>query len=286
MTISVCTIARGRDAHLRNLIAGLAQQTVSPQELVIAYMQDAPYVDLPSCPFPVRQVAVEGEQLPLAAARNAAAEKATGDTLVFIDADCIPLPNLIAAYVDVAAPDRCLMGETRYLARMDDPEPTAPRHLWQMSQQHPARRFSETLGPGTCRIPEVREFWSLSFSLSKPTFHKMNGFDEDFAGYGGEDTDFAMKLDFHGIGLWWVPEAQAVHQWHPVQKPPLTQFDDIIRNARRFRHKHGIWCMEYWLDQFEAKGFIKRDADMITIQRRPSPDESEAAICDGSVRFS
>ena len=40
MTISVCTIARGRDAHLRNLIAGLAQQTVSPQELVIAYMQD------------------------------------------------------------------------------------------------------------------------------------------------------------------------------------------------------------------------------------------------------
>jgi len=286
MTVSFCTIARGRERNLRNLILGLSEQSTLPDELVIAYMQDEPYTDLPSCPFPIRQVAVEGALLPLAAARNAAAATAIGDTLVFIDVDCIPLPHLIEAYLDAMRPDRCLMGETRYLAQMNAINPTAADELWQLSHQHPARQFSETLGPGLQPIQDVREFWSLSFALSAKTFRKMQGFDETFEGYGGEDTDFAMKLAQSQVGLWWVPKAQAVHQWHAVQKPPLSQFDDIIRNARLFRRKHGVWCMEYWLDQFEAEGFIRRIADEIEVERKPSPNQCKAAICSGNVRFS
>jgi N-acetylglucosaminyl-diphospho-decaprenol L-rhamnosyltransferase len=286
MTVSVCTIARGRERNLRNLILGLSEQSTLPDELVIAYMQDEPYSGLPACPFPIRQIAVEGARLPLAAARNAAAAMAIGDTLVFIDVDCIPLPSLIEAYLEAMRADRCLMGETRYLAKMDAINPTAADELWQLSQQHPARQFSETLGPGLQSIQDVREFWSLSFALSAKTFQRMQGFDETFEGYGGEDTDFAMKLAQSQVSLWWVPKAQAVHQWHAVQKPPLSQFDDIIRNARLFRRKHGVWCMEYWLDQFEAEGFIRRSADVIELEGKPSPDQCKAAICGGNVRFS
>ncbi|GAA3272456.1 glycosyltransferase [Sphingomonas yabuuchiae] len=36
---------------------------------------------------------VSGPRLPLATARNAAAEAAVGDKLVFLDMDCIPTPN-------------------------------------------------------------------------------------------------------------------------------------------------------------------------------------------------
>lgn len=286
MTTSVCTIAQGRERNLRNLIRGLSEQTTLPCELVIAYMQEEPYFNLPSCPFPIRQIAVKGSFLPLAAARNAAAAIAGGDTLVFIDVDCIPLPGLIEAYLEAMKQDRCLMGETRYLAQMDVINPTAADELWRVSQQHPARQFSETLGLGIQPIQDVREFWSLSFALPAETFRKMQGFDETFEGYGGEDTDFAMKLAQSQVSLWWVPKAQAVHQWHAVQKPPLSQFDDIIRNARLFRRKHGIWCMEYWLDQFEAEGFIRRSADEIEVERKPSPDQCKVAICDGNVRFS
>ena len=51
--VSVLTIARGREAHLHNVIRGLAAQTVPPRELVIAAMQDELYDGLPDVPFPI-----------------------------------------------------------------------------------------------------------------------------------------------------------------------------------------------------------------------------------------
>jgi len=101
--ISVMTIAAGRDAHLHNLLAGLAAQSRPPDECIIAFMQRTPYDlgSLPDLPFPVHQIRVdapEPDALPLARARNRAALAAAGDRLVFLDVDCIPHPELIADY--------------------------------------------------------------------------------------------------------------------------------------------------------------------------------------------
>ena len=232
MTVSICTIARGRDRHLRNLVQGLGAQTRRPAELVIAHMQPDAYTDLPGVEFPVRQIPVPGDRTPLAAARNAAAHAATGDTLVFLDVDCIPLPDLIVGYVAALAPDRCLMGETRYLAQTHRPEDMTPEALWQASLQHPARAFSEKLGPGVRRIARTTEFWSLSFSLAAATFRKIGGFDPAFDGYGGEDTDFALRLGQSHVDLHWVPAARARA---PMARSPETAPGPLRRHHRK-RH--------------------------------------------------
>lgn len=271
---------------MRNLVKGLTHQSTTPTELVIAHMQLDPYEGLPEANFPIRQVQVDGERPHLAAARNAAASAAKGDQLVFLDVDCIPMPGLIGAYCGAMEADRCLMGETRYLAKNNHPEAMSVNALWKASEQHPARRFEHSLGPGVQLLPEASEFWSLSFALPTKTFWALGGFDEIFEGYGGEDTDFAMRLGQSNVGLYWVPEARAVHQWHEVEKPPLTHLEDIVRNANLFRQKHGSWCMDYWLNQFLEAGFIVWGNDLIEIIRQPSADERQAALCDGSVRFS
>ena len=286
MTTSICTIARGRESHLRHLITGMTRQTVAPTELVIAHMQPDPFAELPDTDFPVRQVQVDGSRPRLAAARNAAASTAKGKALIFLDVDCIPLPGLVEAYLDAMAVDRCLMGETRYLAEDHRPGTMTSEFLWEVSEQHPARRFEDVLGRGIRRIPMATEFWSLSFALSAETLWRLGGFDEIFEGYGGEDTDFAMRLGQSDTSLYWVPEARAVHQWHSVEKPPLTHLEDIVRNANLFRQKHGSWCMEYWLNQLVEGGFIDWGDDLIEIVRYPSADEREAARGGGSVRFS
>ena len=54
-TISICTLAHGREDHLRNLVSGLNHSQRPPCELVVAVMQDHRY-DLPSTSFPVRQI--------------------------------------------------------------------------------------------------------------------------------------------------------------------------------------------------------------------------------------
>lgn len=282
MTVSVCTIARGRETQLRNLVLGLSQQSALPDELVIARMQPEPYTNLPPCPFPVRQVAVEGARLPLARARNAAAENTIGDALIFLDVDCIPLPGLVENYTVAMSANRCLMGETRYLSQADPPEVLSFEAMWQCADQHPARRY----GSESIRLPETTEFWSLSFAMMRETFWKVGGFDALFDGYGGEDTDFAMSLADSAVELFWLPKARAVHQWHPVQIPAFNHFDDIVRNANRFYKKRGQWCMDYWLDQFEAAGLICKSSDQIEVLRQPSADERQAAVRDGSVRFS
>ncbi len=284
MSVSVCTIARGRERHLHNMVAALAAQGVAPLELVIGAMQDAPFGGLPPTPFPVRQVIVPGERLPLAAARNAAAREARGDILVFLDVDCVPGPGLIEAYADVLAAEAeaCVMGDTHYLGASDDVAADGFAALWPACV-HPAREF----GRSRRRLANTMEFWSLSFALSRATFARTGGFDTRYCGYGGEDTDFAMALEAEGIALIWAPEAMALHQWHAVHIPPLHQIGDIVRNANLFREKHGRLCMDYWLNQFEAAGFVTGLPDgPIAISRQPSAADLSHSLQDGSVRFS
>lgn len=273
--VSVCTLVRGRTEHLANLITGLSRQTHTPDELVVAHMQEEAATI--GAPFPVRDISVPGEMLPLAQARNRAAAAARGDVLIFLDADCIPGPDLVATYAEATrGGGRVAMGATRYLRR-----PVAGDWsfdaLWREAVRHPARLDPDDNPATVVALPDFGELWGLSFALAAADFTKAGGFDERFIGYGGEETDFARALEDAGLTLAWLGAARAVHQWHPVAIPPLQHFDDIVRNARLYHQKRGDWPMTYWLDQFEAAGFIERRGD-ITILRRPTEAERQAAF--------
>ncbi len=280
--VSVCTLVRGRRAHLESQLRGLSRQTRPPAELVIGYAQPAPFADLPEVPFPVRRIMVDGNALPYGAARNACAAVATGSVLAFVDVDCTPGPALVAELAATAA-GRCRMAQVRYLAG-DDPDPGDDfERAWRVAASHPARRFGER---GTHVLEDPGEFWSTAFALSRTDWEGAGGFDEGYVGYGGEDTDFGRALAAAGIELEWCAEARALHRWHAVQVPPLDALHSIVVNARRFRAKHGVWCMDYWLGQFEAGGWIGRGPDGLEILREPSAEERELARQPPSVRFS
>ncbi len=278
---SVLTLVRGRDDRLRNLMRGLARQSVPPGELVIAWMQPDRAPDLPDPGCPVRHLHVPGEPMPLAAARNRAAAAAAGEVLVFLDVDCIPGPTLVAAYAAAAAAGTGLfLGEVVYLP----PEATAggaapgPAALDRLGRAHPARPpIPES---GLRPEPDAGQLWGLSFALPARAWRSVGGMDEAYVGYGGEETDLAARLAGTGLPTFWVAGARAYHQHHPVHVPPLQHFDAILANAERFRARHGRWCMTYWLDQFRAAGLIDWDADApaIRLLRPPRPDEVAAAL--------
>ncbi len=282
---SVLTLVRGRDAHLRNLMHGLARQTTPPLELVIAWMQPEPAPDLPDPGCPVRHLHVPGETMPLAAARNRAAAAARGERLIFLDVDCIPGPGLVAAYAGAEA-ESLLLGEVLYL-----PEgAVGPRLLFadldRVGRVHPSK--PPIPATGLRREPEAKELWGLSFALPARAYAGIGGMDEGYVGYGGEETDFAVRLAASGVPTHWIAGARAYHQHHPVHVPPLPHFDSILRNAARFHARHGTWCMEYWLGQFRDAGLIAWEARAPTIRRlrAPSPDEIDAARQPGTRLFS
>ena len=89
--MNVLTLVHGRHAHLLNVIRGLERSTVPPAALVIVQMNEAP-LRWESPRFPIIHCAINSnnDQLPLAAARNAAVDHSPGDDLVFLDVDCVP----------------------------------------------------------------------------------------------------------------------------------------------------------------------------------------------------
>lgn len=274
---SVLTLVRGRADHLRNLMRGLAGQTLRPRELVIAWMQPAPAPDLPDPGCPVRHVPVPGDPMPLAAARNRAAAAATGDLLVFLDVDCIPSPTLVAAYGQAAATARGLfLGEVLYLPPRAIPvDALDPAALDRVARAHPARPAAPAAGLRP--EPDAGQLWGLSFALAAAAWSAVGGMDEAYVGYGGEETDLAARLAASGLPTFWVGGARAFHQHHPVHVPPLQHFAPILANAARFRARHGRWCMTYWLEQFRGAGLIAWDADAPAIRLIRPPTEAEIA---------
>lgn len=189
----------------------------------------------------------------LAGARNFGGDYAVAlgaECVVFLDADCLPGPELVERYRQALAthPDAVVAGPVTYLPegeiRTERPEP------------HSARPNPPE---GTTVMADGYElFWSLSFGVTRSTWERIRrdfgGFDEGYTGYGAEDTDFGQHLRVHGIPLYWVGGAHAYHQWHPVSNPPIEHLDDIVRNANRYFDVWGKWPMLGWLEKFEAAG--------------------------------
>lgn len=274
MTVSVCTLAHGRDWHLINLVRGLVLSSIQPDELIVAVMQDSCY-DLPTTDFPIRQVMLGSSGIPLAKARNQAASKASSDLLVFLDVDCIPNPQLIADYLAASAQESGIfMGEVAYL-----PSSADTGHLDFENFDRLGCKHSERAGPplaqlGECR--DYRQFWSLNFALQADEFRGTGGFDEQFDGYGGEDTDFARSVTAAGLPIWWVRNAKAYHQYHPHHMPPVHHLDSVIANAHRFQDKWGEPTMQHWLRAFVLMGLVERQGGRWVKLREP--DESDLAL--------
>lgn len=267
MRIAVITIAHGRHDHWINQRIALSRQTVLPDLHILVAMQD-PHIpiDHDEPPLSVRHLRAETSRLPLARARNRGAENALSwgaDLLIFLDVDCLPGQELVSSYATAAMHsdyrDSLLCGPVTYLAssvkganvfdnmdELDDPHPARP-----------APERGSTLSGGN---PE--QFWSLSFALTANTWRTIGGFNEEFTGYGGEDTDFGLLANRAGIDLAWVGGARAYHQFHPIEDPPVRHLHDILRNGRIFAKRWGYWPMSGWLDQFEELGLVKRDSQL------------------------
>ncbi|MBQ94355.1 MAG: sugar transferase [Actinobacteria bacterium] len=290
--VSVLTLVRGRQEHLTHLIAGLRSQSRRPDELVIAYMQDDPPQVPDGCPFIIRCIHVEGEPMPLAAARNRAATAAHGDLLAFLDVDCIPDEHFVKRAIEAIheVPHGVFLPEVRYLpgARRgwleSDGRTTDYASLQWAGRRHPAKRdlTNVSIEP----IGDFGELWGLAFILAKSTWTAAGGMDEEYVGYGAEETDFGRRLEGCGAELFWLGGTICYHQHHVVHKPPLQHFESIVRNARLFRRRWGEWCMDYWLDDFERRGLVDRSGGELRVLRPPTPAEINATEQGPHVRFS
>jgi len=275
MSLSVLTIVRNRTAHLVNLLDGVRRSAVRPDEVIVVDMSDEPVTLTGLQPF-VRIERLETAGLPLARARNRAAACATGDRLIFLDVDCIPMRECLgrlSAAIDET--EGLVCAKVRYLGPGVASAGWHEALLIAKGKAHPARPFPcDGLKP----VSNPGLFRSLAFAIRRSTFERIGGFDERFIGYGGEDTDFGFAAHRAGCPLQFLGGALASHQYHETFDPPLQHFEDMVANANRFRGKWGFWPMSGWLERFLQLGLIKWKSDNVRMLRRPSGDEIVSAL--------
>lgn len=255
--VTLCSTPRLQ--HLRNQLAAIPSGSRDVLRIVVWIGEDEPpQLDAEL----VLRTPPGADGLRLAAARNAGARAAIAagaDLIVFLDADCVPGPQLIPRYRAASAlyPEAVLCGPVTYLPAGVDVHD--PAELERRTAPHAARPNPAGDGTRAATTEEYPLFWSLSFATTPTTWADAGGFDEGYEGYGGEDTDYAFALRAAAVPLVWVGGAHAYHQHHATQSPPWQHLDDILRNGARFADRWGTWPMTGWLDAFADAGAVARD---------------------------
>ena len=193
---TVCTVAVGDRAALADLVTALNRQSTRPDELVVAYLGDGPYDDLPRAAFRLKTLMVPaGPRLPRprATARNRAAMVANGRTLIFVDAGCIPGPDVVRALEDrVAATGGFAIGDTRAAPRPDG--------AWRFDEMWIGSSSTQAEAASTADI------WCGDvFALPKLRYLRLGGFDETV----GRDA-FVHAVSRAGVPVDRDPRAQVV----------------------------------------------------------------------------
>jgi glycosyltransferase involved in cell wall biosynthesis len=186
-------------------------------------------------PYFIRHIWQADEGFRAAMARNRAAAAAQGDYFIFLDGDCVPTPDFVFRH-QLLAEKNCFVAGNRILLSQkftDKILPNTPIWQWKIKQYLAAylRGDINRILP-LLRLPDYKwrkykhKKWqgakTCNLAVWRDDFFQVNGFDEQFQGWGHEDAEFVVRLLQHGVirkeGRFAVP---VLHLWHPEQDRQL-----------------------------------------------------------------
>jgi glycosyltransferase involved in cell wall biosynthesis len=182
---------------------------------------------IPRYPFPILHAWHPREGARRSATRNNGIRHASGDYLVFVDADFTVLPGAIEAHARVARPGQFAAGRVKYTTREQGErilkEGASAGLLEAIYRELPdkpiLREHREFIRYGILRRLGLaharRQTFGGHFSVFKKDIEAVNGYDENYLGWGGEDQDMAHRLVLAGMsGKSVIRDARVLHVWH------------------------------------------------------------------------
>ncbi|MHC4608068.1 MAG: glycosyltransferase family 2 protein, partial [Planctomycetota bacterium] len=201
MRVSVVIPTVDRQEAAYNLLRHLEYQTVRPHEIIVVDQTAEPSKRLSEYAG-VRYLRLRERGLPNA--RNVGAAEATGDVVLFVDDDAIPVPKLVEAHAAAYA-DATVGGVGgRLVGGYDTPDPRAPVGAF-LRNGTVVRNFQST------ERREVRHLPGGNMSFRRDVLERVR-FDTSFGGAAiGEETDFCLRAARTGCRFVFEPEAEVEH---------------------------------------------------------------------------
>lgn len=227
MRLSLIVTTYNRPDALGLVLKSALSQRRAPEELVVA--DDGSQGETRAlveevarrAPFPVRHCWHEDRGFRLAEIRNRAIAMVQGTYLVMVDGDLVLDPCFLLDHVQAARPGRMVQGGRVMLSEAVTRDALSsgriefgPFEPGTRNRKNAVRnRFLSALASHRSRDPYRVRGANLAFWREEVV--RVNGFDEQFVGWGREDSEFVARMQYAGMERLNLKfAAVAYHLWH------------------------------------------------------------------------
>lgn len=215
-SISIVVSSYNQPRALELTLRALAEQTVAADEILIADdgSRDATFERIDALRHleglaPIRVYTQPDRGFRKTVALNGAILASHGQQLLFVDGDVVPPPDWVARHRAAYRPMGYAVGDYARLTTQQSEALFALRRqadrrraaIASLAAEHTRRLFwrhSQACFHIACRKPTRPRLLGGNFSIDRGLLFGVNGFDERFAGTGGEDSNLRNRLNRYG----------------------------------------------------------------------------------------
>jgi glycosyltransferase involved in cell wall biosynthesis len=233
LNVSLIITTYNNPAALKKVVESVVDQTRLPDEVLIADDgSDANTGSLvkvvsETAPFPVLHVWQENKGFRAAKIRNEAIRRSKGDYIILLDGDCIVNRHFISDHLSLAERNCFIQGKRMHVTRaavtfFNHRHANSPLKLLNLALTGAISNIHHLIRITRCpsfKNRKLKGIKSCNMSFFRQDIVAVNGFNEDFVGWGNEDSEMASRFFRYGL-FKKVHQFMAVcfHLWHPSNK--------------------------------------------------------------------
>jgi glycosyltransferase involved in cell wall biosynthesis len=230
--IAVLVSSFQRPGHLGRVLTSLAVQQGVRGAFEVVVTDDGSRDDTAefvrrfaeTAPYSLQFVTHPHDGFQLARCRNEGVAASTAPYLLFLDGDCVVPRDHLRIHLDRRREKLALAGYYFWLSedvskRLTTAEIESGRFVSAVSwRERLTMRWAHVRAQCHSLVQHSTRPKLLGGNLgvARADYERVNGYDENFRGWGCEDDDLRLRLRAAGVGVasisWWT---QAYHLWHP-----------------------------------------------------------------------
>jgi len=243
---SVIITTYNNPVYLKKALDGFLCQKKAPDEIIIA--DDGSGGDTEELiqkssalfSFPLLHVWQENKGFRAGNIRNRAIARALGDYIILLDGDCIVNQSFVSDHLSLAE-EGCFIQGKRVIVNkkavgfFDHQHANSFLTLWKMALTGRLSNVHHLISlPCTISIKnkKLKGIKSCNMSFFKKDVIAVNGFNENFVGWGNEDSELACRFFKYGLTKKVHPfMAVCFHLWHPTNKILTDKNKELLSAA-------------------------------------------------------
>ena len=259
LELSVILTTYERPLHLERSLASLATQRNVDGRFEVVVVDDGSrdrthevvHQFARTADFPVILTTHEHQGFRVALCRNDGVRASRGSYLLVSDSDCLFPPyhlenHLRARKPGVVRAGNCYRLDREVTERLTVSDVVVGRYRHEISYVERWRMWRRWVSDVRYQLrkhPIKPKLMGFNIAISRHDLEAVNGFDEEYVGWGCEDDDFAARLRLAGRQVRTVVGyTQAYHMWHPIDPSNPGVWNQGPNVERLLHGKRDIRC--------------------------------------------